>query len=226
MVLVVYNSYSIYGYKILAVDELKAFPEPVAKYIRRALYYSKYSPNPKKALQNYQKAILVAQDINMDPFSAEILGLKIKAAAYLEQIGQHQAAINVLEEVRADTLKWNDAFGNEPENAEKRTRLLVKAIQMSYKLSEYYMHSTIARPEEAEARMAWAVTAILKENERLQKAGIRPEASEGWMSNDEIGAALEGMLSTCSLYSVLEPTWGHSQSIQTCVLTCCKLKQA
>lgn len=128
----------------------------------------------------------------MDPFSAEILGLKIKAAAYLEQIGQYQNAIDVLEEVRADTLKWNDTFGHKPENAEKRTRLLVKAIQMSYKLSEYYMHQTIARSDNAEAKMAWAVTAILKENERLQKAGIKPEDSVGWIGRDETGAALEG----------------------------------
>ena len=128
----------------------------------------------------------------MDPFSPEILGLKIQAAAYLEKLGLYQKAIDVLEEVRADTLKWNERFGDQPENAQKRTRLLVKAIQMSYKLGEYYMHPTIGDKEAAESKMAWAVTAILKENERRQKPGIKAEDLEGWIGPDETGAALEG----------------------------------
>ncbi len=178
--------------KVHAIDNLKAFPEPVAKYVRRALYYTNYSHNPKKALENYQKAIFVADEIEMDPFSPEILGLKIQIAAFFEKLGLYQKAIDVLEEVRADALKWNELFGDKPKNAEKRTRLLLKAVQMSSKLSEYYLHPSIGNRKAAEEKMVWSVTAILKENQRRQEAGLKPDNGDGWIGQDETGAALEG----------------------------------
>ena len=180
----------------------------MAKHLRRALYYTNYSHNPKKALQYYQKAILVAEDLNMDPFSPEILGVKIQVAAFFEKLGLFQKAIDVLEEVRADCLKWNEVFGDKPENSEKRARLLAKAVQLSSKLGEYYAHPSVGDQEAAEAKLVWAVTAILKENQRRQEAGIKPEDLRGWISQDETGAALEGILPRSLLGGPLSyPAW-------------------
>lgn len=171
---------------------LSPFPEPVAKHLRRALYYTNQSPNPKKALQQYQKAILVADDINMDPYSSEMLGVKIHVAGFYEKLGAYQNAINVLEQVRSDCLKWIEYFGDKPENSERRTRLLATTVQMSVKLGQYYSHPSIGQQDAAEAKSVWAVTTILKEMRRRQEAGIKPGDDVGWFSEEESGAVLEG----------------------------------
>ena len=129
----------------------------------------------------------------MDPFSPEILGVKIQVAAFHEKLGLYQSAIDILEQVRADCLKWNEYFGDKPQNAEKRTRLLKTAVKLSVKLGECYSHPSVGNPDAAEAKMVWAVTTILKEQLRREEAGIKPEDVGGWISEDERGAALEGL---------------------------------
>ncbi len=67
----------------------------------------------------------------MDPFSDEILGVKIQLAALMEKIQQYQKAIDVLEIVRRDCLEWIDKRGSEPGNEGKRTRILGKTVGIS-----------------------------------------------------------------------------------------------
>lgn len=155
------------------------------------MYYTDASPNAKKALQEYQKAVRVADDINMNPFSPEILGLKIHIAEFHEKYGLYQNAINVLEVVRGDCLKWIELYGDKPENAEMRTQLLSQSVQLSLKLGNYYSHPTIAQQESAEERIIWAVTTIHKEQKRRSDAGLKPDEAGGWFSEDQNGAALE-----------------------------------
>lgn len=122
-----------------------------------------------------------------------MLGVKIQISAFHEKLGFYEQAINILEQVRTDCLKWNEYYGDKPENAERRTRLLAKAIQMSMKLGEYYSHGSIQNPGAAEEKMVWAVTAILMEQRRQKEAEISPNELKGWISQGETGAALEGI---------------------------------
>ena len=130
----------------------------------------------------------------MDPFSDEILGVKIQLSALFEKLHMYQKAIDVLEIVRHDCLRWMEELGGLERNRGKRTKVLGKTIGISVRLGEFYANEQIADQDAAEERLVWAVTALLKEQKRREDEGVK-EGEGDWMSNEEIGAALECMMS-------------------------------
>ncbi|KAL7918826.1 hypothetical protein ACQKWADRAFT_316210 [Trichoderma austrokoningii] len=86
------------------------YPEPVANTLRRAIYYTNYKPDPELALRYYKKAMEQCTEIGLDPFSDEVLGIRIQVAFWLEKINSHKAAIDVLESVLGDCRKWVDVM--------------------------------------------------------------------------------------------------------------------
>ena len=191
---IVYVNYVYQGY---IVGNFKAFPEPVAAKLRRALYYTNIDPQPANAVKYYRQALQVAAQLDMDQFSDELLGIKIQLANFFEKNRMYDTAIEVLELVRKDCLEWLEEVGTKPGNEGQRTRVLVKAIQMSVKLGEYYANEYVGNQEAAEERLVWAVTALLKEQKRRDDEGVKEGEGE-WMSNEEIGGALEcEILSPC-----------------------------
>lgn len=127
----------------------------------------------------------------MDPFSDEIMGVKIQVAAMMEKIPNIPKAIQVLEILRSDCLKWQEQLGHLERNKEKRTRVLAKTIAMSVKLGELYANPYVYDPAMAEERLTWAVEIALRESQRRQCDNVRDEDEGPWLSNDEMGAALE-----------------------------------
>lgn len=134
----------------------------------------------------------------MDSLSDEILGVKISLAAFFEKMQLYPKAIEVLELVRKDCLAWIDQRGYLPGNESKRTRLLSKTIGMAIKQGELYANPYVQEKEAAEECLVWAVETALKERRRRDEQGIKPDEGE-WMSDEQIGAALEGM----SLFLIL-----------------------
>ena len=126
----------------------------------------------------------------MDPFSDEVLGIKIQLASLMEKIHQYQKAINVLEIVRADCVTWMEKMGGKIGNEGNRTRVLGKMVGINVKLGELYSIEYIADLETAEERLIWAVETLLKEQRRREDEGVK-EGEGQWMSNEEIGGALE-----------------------------------
>ena len=189
--------YVNYVYQDYIVGNFKAFPEPVAAKLRRALYYTNIDPQPANAVKYYRQALQVAAQLGMDQFSDEILGVKIQLANFFEKNRMYDTAIEVLELVRKDCLEWLEEVGAKPGNEARRTKVLVKTIQISVKLGEYYTNEYVADQEAAEERLVWAVTALLKEQKRRDDEGVKEGEGE-WMSNEEIGGALEcEILSPC-----------------------------
>ena len=183
--------YANYLYQSYIIGEFAAFPEPVAKKLRRALYYSNYDIQPDNALKYYKQALAVAEEIGMDPFSDEILGVKFQLASFFEkQIHQPRMAIEVLERVKQNCLDWERELGGELKNREKRTRVLGQCVRMSVKLGELYAGPEIMESEHAEESLVWAVTTLLKEQSRREREGVGEEDGE-WMNAEEIGGALE-----------------------------------
>lgn len=127
----------------------------------------------------------------MDPFSDEILGVKIQLASLMEKIQQYQKAIDILEIVRGDCLKWIDELGSHPGNEGKRTRVLAKTVGISVKLGELYANEYVMEKEAAEERLVWAVETVLREQQRRGVEGVKPDEGP-WMSPEEIGGSLEG----------------------------------
>ena len=184
--------YSNYIYNSYIIGAFHKFPEPVAKQLRKALYYTNISLDPRLAVKYYKEALRVAEEIGMDPFSDEILGVKIQLAALMEKIQQYQKSIDVLEIVRRDCLRWIDELGNKPGNEGKRTRVLGKTVGISVKLGELYVNEYIMDKEAAEEKLVWAVTTVLKEQQRREVEGVKPDEGE-WLSPEQIGGSLEAL---------------------------------
>lgn len=191
--------YINYIYQTYIIGDFAAYPEPVAAKLRRALYYTNIDLQPKNAVKYYRQALVLADEIGMDPFSDEIIGVKIQLSALFEKIQAYQKAINVLEIVRRDCLRWMEELGGLERNIGKRTRVLGKTIGISVRLGEYYARDEIQDQDAAEERLVWAITALLKEQKRREDEGVK-EGEGDWMSNEEIGASLE-----CEMLSNIAP---------------------
>ena len=184
--------YTNYIYQVYIIGDFEAYPEPVAAKLRRALFYTNIDVQPKNALKYYRQAIELADEMGLDPFSDEMLGVKIQVATFYEKLHEYQKAIDVLELVREDCLKWMEKLGGKEGNEGKRTRVLGKTIAISVKLGEHYANQYIDEKDAAEEKLVWAVTALLKEQRRREDEGVK-EGEGQWMTNEEIGGTLEGV---------------------------------
>ena len=129
----------------------------------------------------------------MDPFSDEIIGVKIYVAALMERIENYPKAIQVLEIVRQDCLKWDAELGSLDRNKKKRTRVLAKTIAISVKLGELYSNKYIDDKTTAEERLVWAVETSIKEKQRREAQNVTEEDEGRWVTDEEIGASLEAL---------------------------------
>ncbi|KAL7622985.1 hypothetical protein AAE478_006664 [Parahypoxylon ruwenzoriense] len=87
-------------------NQFTRFPPQIAKSLRRALYYSNYSPDPKLALKYYKLALEQCSEAGLDTFSDEVMGIKIQLAAWFEKIGSYKNSIEVLEALLRDCKRW------------------------------------------------------------------------------------------------------------------------
>ena len=126
----------------------------------------------------------------MDPFSDEILGVKLQVAELMEKAHNPLKAIEVLSLIHADCLRWLEKLGDKPGNEGKRTRILEKCVRMNVRMGELYASDAIDDTEAAEGHLVWAVTVLLKEAKRREMEGVK-EGEGHWMDNEEIGGALE-----------------------------------
>lgn len=167
----------------------------MAKPLRRAVYYTNYALDPKNALKYYKETLRVADEIGFDPFSDEMIGVKIQVAALFEKAQHYDKAIGVLEIIKSDNLKWMEQLGDKKGNEEKRVRVLKKTVQVSVKLGDLYACPYILDTEKAEESLVWAVETVMREKKRVEKEGITIEEGS-WLSDEEQGAALESKLNT------------------------------
>lgn len=87
-------------------NNLSKYPEPVANTLRKAIYYSNYKPDPELALKYYKKAMQQCAEVGLDPFSDEVLGIRIQVSAWLQKLENFTAGVEVLESVLGDCKKW------------------------------------------------------------------------------------------------------------------------
>jgi hypothetical protein len=160
--------------------------------MRKALYYTNISFEPKNAIKYYKEALRVADEIQMDPFSDEIIGIKVQIAGLFEKCQEYQKAIDVLEIVKSDNLKWMDLLGKKEGNEGKRTRVLTWCVKVSVKLGDLYGCPYILETEKAEESLVWAVETVMGEKKRREVEGVKEGEGE-WLSDEEEGGSLEGM---------------------------------
>lgn len=134
----------------------------------------------------------------MDAFSDEVLGIKIKLSALMQNIGDVQRAIEVLEIIQRDCGEWMDDLGRgaKGENRGRRTSVLKKMVGISVRIGELYADERVGNQEAAEEKLVWAVTTVLRERERREREGVKEGEGE-WLTGEEIGAALECKVPLC-----------------------------
>lgn len=185
-----------YVYQDYIIASFHKYPEPVAVKLRRALYYTNSDLQPKEALKYYRQALQIAEELGMDPFSDEIMGVKIQIASMMENIQLYSKAIQVLEILRRDSLQWMEELGGLEQNKMKRTKVLQKLVGISIKLGELYSNPVIYNRDMAESRLVWAVETVLKERQRRDVLKVNEEEEGSWLSDSEIGAAMEALAHT------------------------------
>jgi hypothetical protein len=185
--------YANYVYLTYIIGAFHKFPEEVAKPLRRALFYTNIQEDPEKALKWYKESLRVIDEINMDPFSDEVLGVKIQLAHLFEKYHNFGQSIKVLEQVRKDCFKYIEVMGEQHKNDGNRTRVLARTVGIGLKLGELYACAAVDDQEAAEAVLISAVETMLSERQRREKEGEEP--GEGaWETDEESGATLEGEL--------------------------------
>ncbi|KAF7542942.1 hypothetical protein G7Z17_g11146 [Cylindrodendrum hubeiense] len=86
------------------------YPKPIANSLRRALYYTNINPDPELALKYYKRAMEQCADHGLDPFSDEVLGIRIQTSYWLQKIGNYDGTLHVLESVLGDLKRWVDVM--------------------------------------------------------------------------------------------------------------------
>lgn len=180
-------------YKNIIIKPYHNFPEPVAKKLRKALFYSRGQwLDIREANKHFRQALALADELGMDPFSDEIMGVKYTIAALFEDAGYYSLAIDVLEIMRADCQTWVNDFSDKHWHTGNRSRVKKNMVQINLKLGQLYDTRYVNEPENAEKRLVEAVESALSEKQRREREGLK--TGEGpWLTDDEMGGTLEAL---------------------------------
>ena len=180
-------------YKNVIIKPYHNFPEPVAKKLRKALFYSRGKwLDIREANKYFRQALATADELGMDPFSDEIMGVKYTIAALFEDAGYYSLATDVLEIMRADTQKWMDEYSHKHWNDGNRSRVLKNLVQINLKLGQLYDVKYVNEPENGGKRLVEAVETALAESQRREKTGLYSGEGE-FLTNEELGGTLEAL---------------------------------
>ncbi|KAH0615297.1 uncharacterized protein H6S33_000933 [Morchella sextelata] len=199
--------YSYTTYLRFISSTMHNYPAPVAKELRRALYYNLYD-QPQPAIKHFRRALEQCTLHELSPLSDEVTGIKLELAGLLEKHGLPDKAATVLEHVLDEVA----AGANDLPRGPERTRLLKRGVGVGLKLGELYMGRE--KSAQAEEALVWAVQTMLRERQRRQQGGAAGGEGEGegeggeggvvvvdegeWLSDEEAGMALES-LAACYL---------------------------
>ncbi|KAF3760476.1 hypothetical protein M406DRAFT_268439 [Cryphonectria parasitica EP155] len=215
-------AYAVYMYfNYFYAEQFTRYPPDVAKSLRRALYYSNHQPDPKLALKYYRLALEQCTAHGLDPFSNDVIGIKIQLAAWLEKMGNIPGAIRVLDLVLSENKKWLSLVETSPERLpgaprpgpivgddqsaqsitqedfeqwvrSSRARVLLKSCQISVKLGTLYAEEHVLDNDKSHEHLMWAVETALTEFQRRASDGTK-DGEGSWLTPEEIGGALESL---------------------------------
>ncbi|KEF54354.1 uncharacterized protein A1O9_09520 [Exophiala aquamarina CBS 119918] len=209
--------------------QLTPYPLPVEQRLRLALHYTHISPDPETASGYFVDAIKKAEELGMDPYSKEFVGIRIRFSEMLETFGHMRAAIEILNDVtmefeqRLAELDEGRSPAGEVVTDELRTDLrqqLVKTVvQAKVKLSSMWESEYMQDSNMAKQTLSDAVGLIVKETKDPQLNGFTDDNSAG-LSTGEIAAILSQM---GDLYAT---TGEEANAVQVYMLALQPLRQA
>lgn len=190
--------------------QLTPYPLPVEQRLRLALHYTHISPDPETASGYFVDALKKAEELGMDPYSKEFVGIRIRFSEMLETFGHMRAAIEILNDVTKDfeqrladlderktpavnTLPVQPASGEESDTPiDIRKHLIKTIIQAKVKLSSMWESEYMQDTNMAKQTLSDAVGLIVKETKDPQINGFTEENNAG-MTTGEIASILSQM---------------------------------
>ncbi|KAJ6257363.1 hypothetical protein Dda_8252 [Drechslerella dactyloides] len=179
--------FALWAYYTVFIKTHK-YPETVARHIRRAIW-SERKGDMEECIKSYQRAIVTAEMIGMDPLSDEVTGLKIWYAELAENAKLYYKAIAYLEKVRGEMLELIQKREEELGIIGK-LKGMKRLIGVAVKLGELYQMDK-GMDVEAEKVLEWSVTETLKMADLQSR--LKPEEEHPWTA-EQFAAVFESML--------------------------------
>ena len=217
------------------VDPLFAdWPAPVENQLRVALHFTHVKPNPDLAAECFAGALVAAEKCGMDPFSKEVMGIRIRLAEMLEQFGRAKSSIEVLNSIVEDcqekltelsrstvltALQNEKASTQEEKELSQHTAMLRGIIQAKVKIAGLYDSEFIQDPASAKRTLSEAVGLLVQHTQDPQTKGFNEDNAAG-LSLEEIAAMLSQM---GDLYAT---SGEEANAIQVYMLTLDPLRKA
>lgn len=217
------------------VDPLFAdWPAPVENQLRIALHFTHVNPNPNQAAECFAGALEAAEKCGMDPFSKEVMGIRIRLAEMLEHFGRAKSSIEVLNSIVNDcqgkltelsrgtvlkALKDERGSTQEEKDLAQHTAVLRNIIQAKVKIAGLYDSEFIQDPTSAKKTLSEAVGLLVQHTQDSQTKGFHEDNAAG-LGLEEIAAMLSQM---GDLYAT---TGEEANAIQVYMLTLDPLRKA
>lgn len=217
------------------VDPLFAgWPAPVENQLRVALHFTHVNPNPDLAAECFAGALEAAEKCGMDPFSKEVMGIRIRLAEMLEQFGRVKSSIEVLNSIIEDceekltelsrgtvlkALQSENPSVQEKKDAAQHTAMVRGIIQAKVKIAGLYDSEFIQDSASAKKTLSEAVGLLVQHTQDPQTKGFNEDNAAG-LSLEEIAAMLSQM---GDLYAT---TGEEANAIQVYMLTLEPLRKA
>ena len=180
-----------------------AYPAPVEDQLRLALHYTHISPDPETASQYFMKAIKKAEEVGMDPYSKETIGIRVRFSQMLEEFGHVRAAIEMLDGIIADLQQRLDVLDQghstntaapsqlNPQSADFRANMVKGIVKLKIKICSLYESDYLQDSAMAKQVLSDAVGMVVKETKNLQQ-GLTDDNGAG-LTTGEIAAMLSQM---------------------------------
>lgn len=181
--------------------QFAAYPEAVERQLRLALHFTHMSPDPEAAASYFNEALKAASECAMNPYSKEVVGIRIRLAEMLEKFGHATAAVTCLEDIAANCeKKLGDSSipALPPLNDEEavppvtRQALLRWVIETKVKVASLYESDYLQNRSKAKETLSDAVGLLMKESKDPQTNGFTADNAAG-MSMMEIASILSQM---------------------------------
>ncbi|CRG87426.1 hypothetical protein PISL3812_04443 [Talaromyces islandicus] len=198
--------YAFYFQTMEINTRMSRFPQPVAKELRKALYFTEVNMEPQKAIEHYRAALRLSHELGMHPYSDEVIGIKLQAADMYVRAGFHKQAVHLLSRTASEAMQWvnrsrrrlsagtpgkelsknsepniQEIFGPPVEDYEMEyeltTRVIKKLIGIYLLTADILEDEHLKDPFEAFASRRAALSTLAQEIKNREQRGLPPTAT-------------------------------------------------
>ncbi|RGP68129.1 tpr repeat-containing [Fusarium longipes] len=164
------GAYTVYLYfNYFYHYQFTRYPKPIANSLRRALYYTNINPDAELALKYYKRAMDQCAEHGLDPYSDEVLGIRIQTSYWLEKITNYSGCLQVLEGILADCNRWISVMEQSVKEGKVSDdgRLVKPTLKTPNASSDQVATSVASAPEQASANEDEAPESLWHKRQRI-----------------------------------------------------------